>query len=298
MRKLILFTLLSLIMLDVYSQRRRVRYKYEIIYSLGMTNFLGEVGGANRVGTNFARDLEWRAIRPVAGIGLRYKTSPYYGFKVTLNVAQVTGRDSWTEEMFRNNRNITFRSSIIELGGHIEGYFTKENTASIYRIRNVKGRKKKNIQAYGFTGIHGFYFNPKGKYQNSWVALQPLGTEGQGLNGTKKYSRFALAIPVGLGMKYKIDRRWSWGVEFGLRKTFTDYIDDVSTVYYDNAAILAAKGAPAAYLADPNKGVPELWSSTLAGEQRGDPKNKDSYMFLTFNVNYKFMYKRKTRSKF
>jgi hypothetical protein len=64
-------------------------------------------------------------------------------------------------------------------------------------------------------------------------------------------------------------------------KTFTDYLDDVSTVYYDNAAIEAAYGSDAAYWADPSSGVFPTW--TDPGEMRGDSKQKDAYFF--FNVS-------------
>ena len=67
------------------------------------------------------------------------------------------------------------------------------------------------------------------------------------------YSRFQIAIPFGVGIKYAIDQNWSIGIEYGLRKTFTDYIDDCSSVYFDNQAIKQQgidKGDAWAYLAD------------------------------------------------
>jgi hypothetical protein len=75
------------------------------------------------------------------------------------------------------------------------------------------------------------------------------------------------------------------GVEFGIRKTFTDYIDDVSKTYYDKQAISQANGTIAGFLSDPslNSSTPQ----TNLGSQRGDAVDNDSYMFLMFSFHYK-----------
>ena len=70
-----------------------------------------------------------------------------------------------------------------------------------------------------------------------------------------------------------------------MRKTFTDYIDDVSKTYYDNDAIKSHSGETAAHLADPS--LPPREGQTLAGEQRGDPRDRDAYMFAVFSLHYK-----------
>ncbi len=73
-----------------------------------------------------------------------------------------------------------------------------------------------------------------------------------------------------------------------------------STNYYDNAALLAAHGEIGAYLADPSLGVGELYEAglnpTAAGEQRGDEKDLDAYLFLKAQVHYKLV-KYKSGSK-
>ncbi len=283
-----------------FTTRRRTRYRYEIIYSAGATNFLGDLGGADRIGTNLLRDLEFRATRPVIGVGLRYKDSPYFALKGTLNMGMLYGNDNLTKEIFRQNRNLNFRSPIIELGGVIEGYFTKEQPGHLYRIKNAKGIRRNDIQAYGFLGVGVSFFNPKGKDQaGAWVALQPLGTEGQGIDPLKKkYSRFTVVFPMGIGVKYKIDRRWSAGMDIGMRKTLTDYLDDVSGNYFDNNRIRTERGDVAAYLADPSLGNTFPQGAADMDDQRGDPKDKDAYMFVTFNANYKFYRRKRTRSKF
>ena len=155
-----------------------------------------------------------------------------------------------------------------------------------YRLKGVRGHKAYELSMYGFIGIGGFYFNPKGEYDGKWIELQPLKTENV------NYNRLQLVVPVGIGIKYGIDRRWSVGFQYGLRKTFTDYVDDVSTVYVDPDILRENGGEIAVYMA--NKSSGEFPYITYVGEQRGDPTDKDAYMFATFSINYKIRTSRRS----
>ena len=118
-----------------------------------------------------------------------------------------------------------------------------------------------------------------GKYQDKWYSLRELGTEGQGLKpGTKKYSITSYTIPLNIGYRYMLNRNEMWGLEFCFRKTFTDYLDDVSGSYYDNGAIAEKNGKAAAYLADPNL------IKNPNGQRRGNYKRGDNYSFV--NITY------------
>ncbi len=67
-----------------------------------------------------------------------------------------------------------------------------------------------------------------------WVDLKPLRTEGQGLiPGREEYKLTQLNIPMGIGVKYFLTETFHVSSEVLHRKTFTDYIDDVSTNYVD-----------------------------------------------------------------
>lgn len=297
----ILFFLLFLICLEsVDAQRRRSgRWKqsrYEFVIAAGATNFLGELGGADQIGTNYFRDLEIAMTRPVGSIGLRYKIIESVSVKGDIAYGRLKGDDRTTTELFRNNRNLHFRSPIIELGVRGEYSFTQERVGHRYTLRKVRGIKGFKTNLYFFGGIAGFYFNPRAQYNGKWYDLAPLSTEGQGIVPTrKKYSRVQVAIPFGLGMKYGLNRKWSIGLEYGLRKTFTDYIDDVSSTYYDKELLRQAKGDVAAELSNPSTG-PVGW--TAANQQRGDSFDKDSYMFLKITLTYKMRTSRGGMPKF
>ena len=261
------------------------RFRYEVVFGLGATQFLGELGGADQIGTDFYKDLEIKTTRPAGNLGLRYKLTPQSALKFGLTWGAVAGDDALTNEEHRSNRSLHFRSHIIELEGHYEFYLKKEQAGHRFRLRGVRGRKAKGFYPYGFFGIAGFWFNPRAKDQTgSWTSLKKLGTEGQYVSDSRKpYSRIGFAIPVGLGFKYKLDRQFLIGMEFGQRKTFTDYIDDASTTYWANDVIATEIGPTAAYLADPTQGA---WDGAAANQQRGDPTDNDSYMFLIITINY------------
>jgi len=272
------------------------RYKKEYVFGLGATNFLGDLGGANQVGTDYFKDLEFSLTRPQFSFGYRYRLNQSVYVKGGFYYGRLGGDDKLTSEPARNNRNLSFRSNIYEISGEVQYTFVKEKSGHRYQIKGVKGWRNINIQSYLFAGVGVFYFNPKGQYNNVWWSLQKFGTEGQGLiPGTKKYSRINICIPLGIGVSYAINRTLSIGLEYGLRKTFTDYIDDVSGDYYDKSKMRTERGEIAAYFVDPSSGANPTW--TQMGEQRGDPKDKDSYMFAIITLSQKIKPKR-TKAKF
>lgn len=295
------FIILSALTAESYSQQWK-RYRKEVYFGLGATNFLGDLGGADRIGTDapnpkaLYRDLELVMTRPLAGAGYRYAIGMMQRVRGSLTWGILSGNDALTNEPTRHNRNLHFRSGVVELTSIYEYYFNQESRGHRYNIRGARGMGSKNLTYYGFAGVGLLYFNPKAQYNGRWVALRKLGTEGQGLpGGPKKYSPVTVCAPLGLGLKYAIDRNWRIGLELGYRKTLSDYIDDVSTNYYDNNQLRAAKGDAAAFLADPNKGL--IPGQSNIGEQRGDPKDKDAYVFGVISLNYRLA-RRGARAKF
>lgn len=285
------------------------KYKREVFVSVGTSNFLGDLGGQKGNGKDYSpADLNFSQSRTAFGIGARYKLKRVVNVAAKFSYLNVHGDDAKTQNVYRNNRNLNFKSNIFELSLRGEfGYQSTKRGGSRYGVRRNYGRMK-NIthNLYGFVGAGAFYFNPKGKdKEGNWVELRPLHTEGQGLpGGPKEYSRFSFNIFGGAYYKVTINKIWSLGVEFCYRKTFTDYIDDVGGRYYD-PKLLAQQpnGAKAVEMADPSLGkIPGATSPDANGlaAQRGDTQ-KDGYMSLEFTVGYTFKKARKSarlRSKF
>ena len=305
------YILLLIILLPMFSKAQRwKRMRYEIVAAAGTTNFLGELGGANQIGTNYYRDLELATTRYVINLGMRYKLSQSTAVKVGFSYGRLRGDDKYTQEPYRNNRNLMFKSPLVEVAAQYEFSWMKETIGSRYKVRRVRGRGRKgsDIYVYGFFGIAGYYFNPKAQYNGKWTALAPLNTEGQTLVATRKdYSRFQFAIPLGIGIKYSLNKTSSIGLEYGIRKVFTDYIDDVSTVYYDKTELAQNFGDASAVMSDraltgtgTNGGAPGPFGGcqTCSGQQRGDPRDLDHYMFFLITYNYKLKTTRKGLPKF
>jgi hypothetical protein len=298
MKKVFIILLIILIASEYsYGQRRRkkrVTHIEEISISTVLTNFLGELGGANDIGTNGIKDFNFRAIRPGINIAYLYGLSNAFYIKTNLTYAFLSGDDKYTEEPCRNNRNLHFRSPIVELSSQLEYSIIRQKQGHRYNLRKrgVFGLKNVKTTSYIFAGFGMFYFNPKAKDlseggDGKWHSLRPLCTEGQGLVETReKYSPLQICIPLGIGVKFALDKRWSVGLEYGVRKTFTDYIDDVSITYFDKNELLKQKGDLSVYFANPAKNTlsPNV---TAPGQQRGDPRDKDSYMFGIISIYYK-----------
>lgn len=281
------------------SNSRWKQSRYDLILGLGGTSFLGELGGANAVGTNFVRDIEWKMTRPMGSLGIRYKLLENVAVRYDMVFGLLRGNDSLTLEPARHNRNINVRTQIGEVSLVGEYSITRERQGSIYNLRKVRGLRGIKSNIFLFAGIAGFYFNPQGYYpgDNKWHNLQPMGTEGQGIVPTReKYARVGFSIPVGVGLKYAINRKLSIGFDYGVRKTFTDYLDDTSTTYVDRDLVAAVNGEMAGYFSDPSLN-PET-GGTGPNQQRGDSFDKDAYMFLKITLTYKMRNSRSGMPKF
>lgn len=207
--------------------------------------------------------------------------SKYIAVKGNLLYGKLSGDDGNSFLEWQKQRNLDFQSTLIEfsvLGElHIFGYnFGEENP----------------ISPYITAGLGAFYFNPTTQFEGTTYTLQPLGTEGQGLPGfASKYNRVALAIPFGAGAKFKVNDRINFSIDILARKTFTDYIDDVSTNYVAFDELAAGNGIIAASLGNrigEYLGQDEpVFIET--GSQRGGESITDYYftgmVTLTFKLN-------------
>ncbi|HOZ40534.1 MAG: hypothetical protein IPO05_02350 [Flavobacteriales bacterium] len=300
----LLGTLTALTVTDLSAQYfRQSSYwktqRNELSFGFGISNFLGELGGRNQIGAPFVWDLEFSQTRPAASFSYRYHVAKNVALRLGLTYGVLAGNDNLTTETYRKLRNLSFKSDVYELQMVFEFHLYKEELGHVYDLRGVKGTKSSRVGLYFFGGVGAFNFNPKAQLNNAWVELQPLGTEGQGLEGgPEPYSLTQICIPMGLGLRKALNKQWSVGLELQYTKTFTDYIDDVSTNYFDNDAIADRSGAQGAFLADPSvydARFPEFGS---AGQQRGDPDDLDAYLFLKAQLHYKIVKYRSGSKKY
>ena len=232
------FVLIVLFLAIGYNAKaqRWKRFRYEVLYGLGVSNAMTELGGANQDGTHFLRDLEISKTRPVIYVGARYKIKEEFAVKFTMSFTYVSGDDALTESPGRRNRNVSFSSPLFETAVQAEYSILKEKFGNRYTFSNLRKFKFKNVNTYLFAGVGGFFFNPTTVNQDVTV------------NKNESFSKVSVAFPMGIGFKYGINRKLSFGMEIGPRLTLTDYLDGISDIH---------------------------------------SKANDSYMFLLFSLNYK-----------
>lgn len=271
------------------------RYRNEFQFSAGASNCLTDLGGKDQIGKNFLQDWEISQTRFSLRGAYAYYLTPKLMWRSSINFGMIQGDDQLTQEPFRHNRNLNFRSMVIEFSQNFQWLFLREKVGNRYGLKNTRGKKigskSGSIGLYVTAGIGVFYYNPKGRFNGSYIPLKPLHTEGQGLpDGPKQYKGISLDIPIGFGLRKALGKQWGIYLEYTQHYTFTDYLDDVSTVYYDRNALAAAYGPTSALMADPNLGnFTDANGSyaTAPGEQRGDKTDKDNFMFLTVGAFYK-----------
>ena len=258
--------------------------RVELTGGIGASNFLGDLGGRDRVASKFYLDMELVKTRYVAQFTYLYYIQRTIAIRPSFHFARVTGDDALTQEYYRHHRNLNFKSNLYEFSVTGEYQFIKEKQGNRYGIKSPTGRKLglkgKGIGMYLTAGVGVVFFNPK--RIGSGASLRKMGTEGQGLPaGGQKYKRATIVIPFGLGFRKALGPNSGLKFEFSHRYTFSDYLDDVSTNYYNNDAIRTVRGDAAAAAADSH--ILDGLENTSHGLQRGDPKDKDSYMFLTIS---------------
>lgn len=214
------------------------------------------------------------------GIFLRKDLNRYTAVRGTFTYGKISGDDARSNIEDIQNRNLSFQSNLLELS--LVGEFNPLGT-------NSTGRR---LQPYLYGGIAVFHFNPEANYNGQLVKLQPLGTEGQGMEGfDKPYKLTQISIPLGAGVKYQITDRINLGVDVGVRKTFTDYLDDVSGSYVNYNDLLAGNGRVAAALGNrsgelnPEGNIPAI---VPTGTQRGNSPKDDWYFTAGVTIGYKF----------
>lgn len=209
-----------------------------------------------------------------AGLVYRYNIHSRVSFRTNFTYGSVEGSDANSKEALYQDRNLSFHSDIYELGAGIElNYFPFQ-----------LGHDRYKGTAYLLAELALFRMNPKTYMDDgNEVELQPLGTEGQGssLSTKGRYGLIQMAIPLGVGCKISLGEVASLNFEFGIRKTFTDYLDDVGSGYYVDQTALATENGPLAA---------ELSNRSLSGSRfgkRGNSSTKDWYVFSGMMITFR-----------
>ncbi|HMJ46005.1 MAG TPA: hypothetical protein VK498_01660 [Ferruginibacter sp.] len=270
------------------------RVKLEIGLNFGPTFFLGDLGGNHGYGTTFIKDVNLELTKMMKGGFITAYPKDWLGIRLAGQITYIAGQDNLIDtkgvnELWRKQRNLDFKSTMWEAYGAIEIYptmlFKKYDDYDPF------------LSPYGFIGLGVFHFDPKGSITDgngvqTWHKLHPLRTEGQGMAEyplKKPYSLTQFNIPLGAGLRVRVSSRYNVSTELLYRKTFTDYIDDVSTTYIDpvyfdkyltpDNAIIARK------IHDKTVGIVTPGVNRYEpGTQRGNHFNMDAYFSFVLKI--------------
>ncbi len=244
----------------------------EVGLSFGGMNYLGDLNDQSMLGR----------VNMAGGVSLRYCYDSRWSLALGGSYGHIEGGNP---DVIRR-RNLSFRSSLIE--GSLRAEF------NFFPYGLVVSSQRRSTP-YIFCGIGLFKFNPQAMVvdpatgETEWYDLQPLGTEGQGTAAypeRQKYQLIEVSMPFGFGYRWRLSPSMHLTVEYGWRKTWTDYLDDVSTTYV-GAELLngTSAGSMAAVLAD-RSGEVEPGYVNGVGIKRGDDALCDWYSYFSVSVSF------------
>jgi hypothetical protein len=304
---------LVLLLLTATAGGTKAQYAWDFGIHLGGANYLGEMGGKEDPRKDFIWDLKLNQTRWCVGGFARRKINRMISLNTGLLFFRIQGADINSQNPQRVGRNLNFRNNMLEW--YLRGEFT------IFQDNDLggRGRYRTDFRLFGYAGAALFLHNPRGEYTGATtgdlsngdvVSLRPLKTEHV------EYSSLGFAIPVGIGFHFTKHRRHRFGWDFGWRTTFTDYLDDASTLYVDPIVPGDGDNAVRELMYDqfdpvdidpltpghqvessngdivttPDKYQYGYWDTDGPSEpsknKRGDPTHNDSYLTMTFTYSY------------
>lgn len=251
-----------LLPLTLHAQEGDFLHRSEMTFCGGAMNYIGDLNNQSAFGTPHTAGT----------VGLRCRVDSRWAVRFEASMGRISSED------YLEWRNLSFRSDIIEAAALAEFNFWSYGN----------GATDRNWVFYLWGGIGAFHFNPMASItefdgSETWVELQPLRTEGQGsleYPSRRPYSLTQLTMPFGIGIKGRINKHLTYSLEYGFRKTWTDYLDDVSTTYVGSDLLLqnSTDGQMAATLADRSA------TPNAVGIKRGDDSLNDWYAYLRVGI--------------
>lgn len=236
--------------------------KTELGLALGASTYYGDLAQSY---------INPKSIGPMAGIFFRYSLNSYFEWRNQISYTNIKANDANSE--FYQTRNLNFETNIYEFSSTIEFNFVSFGI-------NSRSREK-DFTSYVFLGFGGFIFNPKATYNGETIGLRDLQTENQ------EYSLLQPMIPLGMGVKYQFTDNFEIGFEFGYRRLFTDYLDDVSGNYPNYSQLENDRGLAAAQASHAHTYLGNI--PAQPNSMRGDNHLTDAYLFSNITLTYRLV---------
>jgi len=191
----------------------------ELGFGLGTFNYTGDL----------VRFYNFKYSRPAATVFYKSNLSRVVSFRVSVTGGQVAASEK-PIDAFATQRNASFNIFLLEAAGGFEYHF-------------LDWRDPKR-----FIRFTPYIFAGAGLFSISGNTAK-----------TADYSNVQAVIPFGAGIKYVYNPKWYFSLEFGVRKTFFDYLDNISD-------------------GDPR----------FKNYQYGNPNDNDNYYFLGVSITRTF----------
>jgi hypothetical protein len=199
----------------------QISQRTEIGGGLGIFNYTGDL----------VSTFDLASSKPAATLFYRSNISRVVSFRTSLTGGQLAASDKNNpSDPFALKRAASFDLFLLELSGAFEYHFLD--------WRDDKRRLRFTPYLFAGVGLFGISGTP---------------------NKNAEYSNIQLSIPFGGGMKYVLNPRYYISFEFGVRKTFFDYLDNISA------------GNP-----------------SFKTFQYGNPNDNDNYFFTGITLTYTF----------
>ena len=268
---------LSLCFIIFISSATQAQDGLEVGGWLGISNYFGDLN------TN----LRLNRVNPAGGVGFRYNFNERVDVKLSANYGTVEAYDSDSPNIYERARNLHFKSQVADVGLQLEFNFLPYN----------HGSKDENWTPYLFLGMGVSYFNPKAKMDGDWYELRQFGTEGQ-FKGEEYYT-VAGGWLYGAGFKIDLNYEWSLNIDISAHRLFSDYLDDVSSLYPDAGNVEDLRGEFATRFIDRSAELyakdPDFFTRNNIeypigeeGRQRGNSGDKDTYVYFGVGIYYYF----------
>lgn len=251
-----------------------IRAQGDVGFLVGISNYQGELASYN------FQDGFRALIGPVGGVYAGYELSPRFYIRGDLLYTRLAGDDELHENESTRPRNLDFFSPIIQLAGGVS-----------WNIFPFSQSAEKGFTPYISAGASMFYMNPMTTYLGEKIALHPLGTEGQYLDDypeQRSYNLIQPSLQFGGGLKL-LTGPVILALEATLSYTFTDYIDDVSTIYITYPELYEKAGPLTAALS--NRQGEYLNTEPVivpTGTLRGNPESDDYFGMITLRIGIPF----------
>ncbi len=262
------------IILSSNIQSQILEFEHELGLSAGASHYFGDLNP----------NLDFQRPGPSLGAFYRLNMDHRFAIRAGFSRMNVGYKDEYSGFEQNKQRNLSFNSNITDLHALLEFNFLKFVKNVYY---NEHGWR---YTPYLTLGAGVFFFNPTTEFKGQTYDLQPLGTEGQNDEsyvGNSRYNLFSWSINYGIGMKYHIVRNVSCGLDFQIRRTFTDYIDDVSGNYVPIISLPGEDKGLAYDLYDRSKEIGPAIG--VPGRSRGSKRGADDYATLMITFSWTFI---------